>query len=30
MNTKQFIAMLVDHYKIKSDTPVNRIEFKYL
>ncbi len=26
----QFIQMLVDHYKIKSDAMVNRIEFRYL
>jgi len=27
---EQFIKMLVDHYKIKSNTTVNRIEFEYI
>lgn len=29
-NTKQFIQMLVDHYKVNPSNFVNRIEFKYL
>ncbi len=27
---KQFVQMLVDHYRVKPDAEVNRIEFKYI
>lgn len=29
-NPEQFVQMLVDHYKVKPDSIVNRIEFEYI